>query len=122
MYDTGLSEYRNYTSSIMKLPLSADGVFGAQFEKNLKEKKELLSDVLPEISVNRQSASTNTYKRKSTYGVSDNGAKKARSDYRDSYRGKSGPSNFTIPRNSYYRGSTRGRNFTVSCSKAKQCS
>lgn len=128
MYDTGLSEYRNYTSSIMKLPLSADGVFGAQFEKNLKEKKELnkqLKDVLPEISVNRQSASTNTYKRKATYGVSDNGAKKARSDYRDSYRGKSGPSNFTIPRNSYYRGSTRGRNFTVSCSKAskaKQCS
>ena len=57
MHDTGLSDYKNYASAIMKLPLTSEGVFGSQFDKDLRDKKELnkqLSEVLPEISVNKR--------------------------------------------------------------------
>ena len=53
MHDTGLSEYKNHATAIMKLPLTSEGVLGSQFDKDLRDKKELnkqLSEVLPEIS------------------------------------------------------------------------
>ncbi|CAG2252161.1 unnamed protein product [Mytilus edulis] len=52
MTDTGLYEI-DETRDLSDLPLSADGVFGSDFEKFLKtrkEKNEALDDLLPDIS------------------------------------------------------------------------
>ena len=86
MHDTGLSEFKNYTSSIKKLPLTSEGVLGSQFDKSLKEKKELnkqLSEVLPEISVSkRTSSNTNSsFKRKTNFTISDSSAKKTQNRF-----------------------------------------
>ena len=109
MHDTGLSDYKNYASAIMKLPLTSEGVFGSQFDKDLRDKKELnkqLSEVLPEISVNkRYQSNTGTYKRKSSYTAPEPSAKKTRTDFSETYS-KSRPwsSQYKIPRNNYYKG------------------
>ena len=119
MHDTGLSEFKNYTSSIMKLPLTSEGVLGSQFDKSLKEKKELnkqLSEVLPEISVSkRTSSNTNSsVKRKTNFTISDSSAKKPRTDFGGSYNNdKSWSSQYRIPRSNYYRNDNKNKN-TVS--------
>ena len=40
LYDTGLNELKDYTSTINTLPLSAEGVFGPGFDQKLKSKQE----------------------------------------------------------------------------------
>ena len=122
MHDTGLSEFKNYTSSIMKLPLTSEGVLGSQFDKRLKEKKELnkqLSEVLPEISVSKHtegfhsySSNTNSsFKRKTKFNTSDSSAKKSRTDVGGSYnKDKSWSSLYRIPRFNYYRNDNKNKN------------
>ncbi|VDI32719.1 Hypothetical predicted protein [Mytilus galloprovincialis] len=40
MYDTGLNELRDYANTIVTLPLTADGIFGSQFDTKMKEKTD----------------------------------------------------------------------------------
>lgn len=40
MFDTGLSDYKDYSSTILSLPLTGDGVLGNQFDDELKAKTE----------------------------------------------------------------------------------
>ncbi|XP_045185076.2 uncharacterized protein LOC123543076 isoform X1 [Mercenaria mercenaria] len=66
LYDTGLSEYKDYASTVMSLPLASDGIFGSEFDQKLKSKQEVskqLSDLLPNIS-SRYSGYSSQYKRK----------------------------------------------------------
>ena len=83
--------------------------FGSQFDKDLRDKKEInkqLSEVLPEISVNkRYQSNTGTYKRKSSYMAPEPTAKKTGNDYSETYS-KSRPwsSQYKIPRTNYYKG------------------
>ncbi|CAG2258113.1 unnamed protein product [Mytilus edulis] len=51
MYDTGLNELRDYANTIVTLPLTADGIFGSQFDTKMKEKTDRnkqLAEVLPD--------------------------------------------------------------------------
>ncbi|XP_071123854.1 uncharacterized protein [Mytilus edulis] len=51
MYDTGLNQLRDYANTIVTLPLTADGIFGSQYDTKMKEKTERhkqLADVLPD--------------------------------------------------------------------------
>ena len=36
MYDTGLSELKDYANTIITLPLTSEGIFGSQFDEKLK--------------------------------------------------------------------------------------
>ena len=89
--------------------MTSEGVFGSQFDKDLRDKKELnkhLSEVLPEISVNKRYQSiTGTYKRKSSYMAPKPSAKKTRTDHSETYN-KSRPwsSQYKIPPTNYYKG------------------
>lgn len=80
LIDTGLCDYKEYSAPVMSLPLTADGVFGTQFDKKLKEKSELsknLAEVLPE---GLRKSMSNSYKRKSTAGSGSSQTKKPRTD------------------------------------------
>ena len=40
IFDTGLDDYKDYSSTIMSLSLTAEGVFGSQFDEKLKSRQE----------------------------------------------------------------------------------
>ena len=87
LIDTGLSDYKEYSHAVMSLPLTSEGVFGAQFDKKLKEKSELskhLAEILPETFKKPQTV----FKRKMSSATATV-AKKPRSD---EYRGRPGTS------------------------------
>ena len=89
--------------------MTSEGVLESQFDRDLRDKNELnkqLSEVLPEISVNkRYQSNTGTYKRKSSYTASEPSAKKTQTDYSETYS-KSRPwsSQYKIPCTNYYKG------------------
>lgn len=83
LIDTGLCEYKEYVNTVMSLPLTSDGVFGAQFDKRLKEKSELwknLAEVLPEC-LRKPSQLTTSYKRKAP-ATSSGPNKRLREDFK----------------------------------------
>ncbi|CAC5381165.1 unnamed protein product [Mytilus coruscus] len=52
MYDTGLSDLKDYANTVMSLPLTSEGIFGSQFDEKLKEKTERnkqLAECLPNL-------------------------------------------------------------------------
>lgn len=98
MYDTRLSDLKEYANTIVTLPLTSDGIFGNQFDIKLKEKTERnkqLPEVFPDIkpaggarSFKRKAPSTGTsdnsdgYAKKSKYDISFKIPKKAPGDYK----------------------------------------
>lgn len=51
MFDTELSDYIDYSSTILSLPLTGDSVFGNQFDDKAKpERNKHLAEVLPDFN------------------------------------------------------------------------
>ena len=123
IFDTGLDDYKDYSSTIMSLPLTAEGVFGSQFDEKLKSRQERfkqITEVLPELDSSRNVKSFSGQKRKtSSNSYSQSQSKKSRSESysrsRSNY-GNSSRSNWSRGRSSY-RG---GRSSTVSSFRAHE--
>ncbi|CAC5417093.1 unnamed protein product [Mytilus coruscus] len=82
MYDTGLSDLKDYANTVMSLPLTSEGIFGSQFDEKLKEKTERnkqLAECLPNL---KRVPSSLPMKRKltSTNETNDSGFKKGKFD------------------------------------------
>lgn len=122
IYDTGLDEYKDYSNTIMSLPLSSEGVFGSQFDEKLKSRQERfkqISEVLPELDSHRGSKSIsgvgNKRKAPSSFAYSSSQPKRSKTgtdrsrSYSYSYNSNYGRSNW-----SRGRPSSRGKSATVS--------
>ena len=51
LYDTGLSELKDYAATVNTLPLTAEGVFGSDFDNKLQAKQERnkqIAEVIPD--------------------------------------------------------------------------
>lgn len=117
LYDTGLSDLKDYTSTVNTLPLTAEGVFGQDFDSKLKakvERHDQLNKLLPPSLFKGQKAdnSGNSYKRKS-YGGTEQSGKRFRPD--DKQYGTKQPSTFLpgfkIPRQNANRETQRKVSF-----------
>lgn len=98
MFDTGLSDYKDYSSTILSLPLSGDGVFGNQFDDKLEAKTERnkqLAEVLPDFNKSKTANNRGTsfqqtnFKRKNFTYYSEHQPKRQRNTSTD-YSGGSG--------------------------------
>ena len=111
IFDTGLSDYKEYSSAAASLPLTGDGVFGPKFDEKLKSNQEQckqLKEVLPELAyksssykpTSTQARSYQGQKRRSYGGQQDSLAKRPRFD---------GPSRGGYSRAPYTATSSRGQ-------------
>ncbi|CAC5394887.1 unnamed protein product [Mytilus coruscus] len=78
MYDTRLSDLKDYANTVMSLPLTSEGIFGSQFDEKLKEKtkrNKQPAECLPNL---KRVPSSLPMKRKvtSTNETNDSGFKK----------------------------------------------
>ena len=95
LVDTGLNDLKEYSHTVMSLPLTSEGVFGAQFDKKLKEKSDInkqLAEVLPN-ELNRNTS----FKRKTTTVESISLNKKPSTDENRS-RPSSSYNSYNMPR------------------------
>ena len=52
IFDTGLDEYKDYSSSVLAMPLTREGLLGSKFDDKLKakqEKNKKISEILPNL-------------------------------------------------------------------------
>ena len=119
LFDTGLSDLKDYTSTVNALPLRADGVFGPDFDSKLKSKVERnkqLTKLLPDsLFKTKKPESSATSKRKS-YSSSDQTTKRPRLDSRSSATTSNNQSGqysggFRIPKQTYSRDGQRKVSF-----------
>lgn len=78
--DTGLSDFKGYASTVLTLPLSAEGVFGTEFDEKLKSKQEKnkqIADVLPELG---DKAKTQTASNKRKFSSENSSEKRQKLD------------------------------------------
>ena len=106
--DTGLHEFKDLQKTSLTAPLSGEGIFGAEFEKKLKDRQEKdkqLSDLMPEVGKKFFNKRKSSYPSESAYSKrprqSDNSFKSYRST--DSSFGYN-----KNPRNSGYTNRFRG--------------
>lgn len=107
--DTGLHEFKDLQKTAVNAPLSGEGIFGPEFEKNLKDRQEKdkqLSDLMPET--NKKFSG----KRKSSFQSDSSNQKKSRyqEDSYKPYHNKS--SGFGSGYNSGYRRQSRGNSYS----------
>lgn len=97
LYDTGLAELKDYTSTVNALPLTAAGVFGPDFDLKLKakvEKNKQLAEVLPDSLFKQKPSSSNSvgmYNKRKSYASSDQAQKRPR------FEDRQGPSTSNQP-------------------------
>ena len=106
--DSGLHEFKDLQKTALTSPLSGEGIFGAEFEKKLKDRQEKdkqLSELMPEMSKKFSS------KRKSSFPSESSSQKKPRqseNSYSRAYKSSGYNSNYGY---SNYRKPSRGGSF-----------
>lgn len=70
MFDTGCRDYKDYSSTILSLPLTGDGVFGNQFDDELIAKTEgnkQLAEVLPDFNKSKTANNRGTSSQQTNF-------------------------------------------------------